>query len=61
MLGFNDITYKFIIHVYTMDMYLNVKEHKIDKKKKFERAAYYLKKLHQIINLQSYFKNILQC
>jgi hypothetical protein len=32
-LGFNDITYKFIIHVYTMDMYLNVKEHKIDKKK----------------------------
>ena len=60
-LGFNDITYKFIIHVYTMDMYLNVKEHKIDKKKKFKRAAYYLKKLHQIINFQSYFKNILQC
>jgi hypothetical protein len=22
VLGFNDITYKFIIHVYTMDMYL---------------------------------------
>jgi hypothetical protein len=44
-----------------MDMYLNVKEHKIDKKKKFKRAAYYLKKLHQIINFQSYFENILQC